>query len=265
VRFNDPFDVPSNICDGLNEVILHNALADRMIALVMQPELPHQAHHSLLTRMLLRMLAQASDELKKQLIAGIEAHRSDPITTSEGLELLREQWRSMYSEHRILCFTERWDSASMWDRYSDGHRGVLFEFACLDHLDSAWLMAKPVNYSDSPLQVNTAEGFVELMLYDPQYAVQRIMEEYTHTKTKDWEPEKEWRVASWKRHHEGGDFSDYEFLPQELIGITLGASISETDRADLLLMLNARYPHVEIWQATIEGGRRLTRMKRSVQ
>ena len=177
--------------------------------------------------------------------------------------MLREQWRSIYGEQRILCLTERWDSASMWDRYSDAHQGVLLEFGCLDHLDSAWLVAKPVNYSDASLRFNTPEGFAELMFYDPQYAVTKIMEEYTHTKTTDWEYEKEWRIASWKRPHETGEYSDYAFLPKELQGITFGASISDGDRTDLTFLVKAQYPHVKLWQASIEGGRRLTRKELS--
>ena len=257
--FNDPFDVPREICDGVDEDRIRDALVDRMNALVMNPALPYPEHHSIMTRMLLYGFSRADDDLKKQLIAGNEESRRDPSITSDGLEMLRDQWRSMYGEQRILCFTERWDSASMWDRYSDGHRGVLVEFGCLDHLDSAWLIAKPVNYTDAPLHLNTPEGFAELMLYHPHYAVTKIMEVYTHTKTTDWEYEKEWRIASWKRPHESGEYSDCEFLPEHLQGITFGASISEDDKTDLTLLANAQYPHVKLWQASIEGGRRPTR------
>ena len=130
--FNDPFDVPREICDGIDEENLRNALVDRMNALVENPELPFSEHHSIMTRMLLQMFARAGDDLKKELIAGNGETRSDPVMTSEGLRLMREQWRYMYGEQRILCLTERRDSASMWDRYSEEHTGVLLEFACLD-------------------------------------------------------------------------------------------------------------------------------------
>lgn len=256
--FNDPFDVPRDICDRVDEDRLRDALVDRLNELVIKQDLPHPEHHSLATRKLLHVLSKADDALKQQFIAGIEESTRDPKITSDVLKELRKQWRSMYDEQRILCFTKRWDSASMWDRYSDGHSGALLEFACVDHLDSAWLVAKPVNYTDEPLHLNTTEGFAEMMLYDPAYAVLKIMEEYTHTKTADWAYEKEWRVASWKRPHETGDYSDYEFHGDELHGITFGALMSEDIRTDLTLLVKGQYPHVKLWQAIIEGGRRLS-------
>lgn len=257
--FNDPFDVPRDICDGVDEDRLRHALIDRLNELVIKQDLPHPEHHSLKTRRLLHVFSQADDALKQQLIAEYEESRRDPEITSDALEELRKKWHSMYDEHRILCFTERWDLASMWDRYSDGHSGALLEFACVDRLDSAWLVAKPVNYTDEPLRLNTTEGYAEMMFYDPDYVVSKIMEEYTHTKTTDWAYEKEWRIASWKRPHETGDYSDYGFHSEELHGITFGALMSDDDRTDLTLRVKGQYPHVKLWQATIEGGRRLTR------
>jgi len=257
--FNDPFDVPSEIFDGIDEQSLRHALVDRMNALIQNPNLPHPEHHSVMTRKLLEMFRRADDETKKLMILENEKSRNTPNSMNEGFGLLREQWGVECQNMRILCFTERWDSTSMWDRYSDGHKGALLEFACLDHLDSAWLMAKPMSYSDKPLVCSTVDGLASLMLYDINVAILDIMEEYTHTKTTDWAPEKEWRIASWKRPHESGEFSDYEFLPEELVGITLGASISDEDRTDFEAILQAQYPHVKAWQASVGGGRKLSR------
>lgn len=259
--FNDPFDIPADIFDGINQLQLRNALVDRINNLVEEATLPHPEHYSMMTRLLLGMFRRADDKTKRALIAANEGSRNDPVSSDEAFSLFREQWRSEYRDMRVLCFTERWDSASMWDRYSEGHTGVLLEFACLEEADSAWLIAKPVNYSDEPLKCNTAEGLANLMLYTPDFAIPIIMEEYTHTKTTDWAYEKEWRIASWKRPHESGTYSDYRFLPNELIGITFGASTSEGDKRDLVLMLRKLYPHVMIWQAAIDGGRKLKRFK----
>lgn len=257
--FNDPFDVPKEILDGVDENRISNALVDRMNALVITPNLPHPEHHAPMTKMLLYGISKTDDELKKQILAANEESRHGPSITSEGLELLRKEWRSMYCEQRILCFTESWDSASMWDRYSQGHRGALLEFACLDHLDSAWLTAKPVNYTDDPLSVNTPAGLADLLFYEVQYAMTRIMEEYTHTKTTDWTYEKEWRLASWKRSHEQGEYSDYEFSVEELIGVTFGALMSENDKTEMQLQVKTKYPHVKLWQASIDSGRHMIR------
>ncbi len=261
--FNDPFDIPSEIFDGISHPHLQNAIIDKMNSLVEEAILPHPEHHSMMTSLLLEMFKRADDKTRKKLIAANNESRNDPVSISGGLRLMREQWRSEYRDMRVLCFTERWDSASMWDRYSEGHTGVALEFGCLDQADSAWLTAKPVIYSDEPLSCNTVEGLATLMLYTPSFAIPKIMEDYTHAKTTDWAYEKEWRIASWKRPHESGEYSDYEFLPAELIGITFGASILEAERRDLELMLREQYPHVIIWQAVIEDGRKLKRTKQT--
>ncbi len=82
---------------------------------------------------------------------------------------------------------------------------------------------------------------------------------HTHTKTTDWAYEKEWRIASWKRRYWTGGYSDYEFHREELQGTTFGALMSKDDRTDLILLVKGQYSHVKLWQATIEGGRRLSR------
>ncbi len=254
--FNDPFDVPRDICDRVDEDQLSDALVDRLNKLVLKQDLPNPEHHSQATRKLLHAFSKADEAQKQQLIGGFEESRRDPKITSGALKEIRKQWRSMYDDQRILCFTKRWDSASMWDRYSDGHSGALLEFACVDHLDSAWLVAKPVNYTDEPLHFNTTEGFADMMFYDPDYAASKIMEEYTHTKTADWAYEKEWRIASWKRPNEICNYSDYKFHGDELHGITFGALMSDDNKTELTLLVKDQYPHVKLWQAIIEGGRR---------
>ena len=138
----------------------------------------------------------------------------------------------------------------------------LIELRCIENLDTATLAAKPVRYTDDPLRYNTTQGFAELSLYEPSFAVQMMLHEYTHTKSTDWEPEREWRIASSKRPGESGDYSDYYFFAEELKSITFGAKISNDDRDDLIMLIeNGEYCDVELWQAELGSGRRLTRHK----
>lgn len=257
--FNDPFDVPKELFDGIDSGRLHSAILSKIESLIANPDLPFPEHHTAMTKALLAAFSMASDAEKSGLLNQVGLLEAG--TGSQAFNNMREQWRLMYGEQRILCFSERWDSSSMWDRYSDGHKGACLEFACIDQLDSVWLMARPVKYTDDPLHVNTPEGLAGLMLYNIDFAVARIIEECTHTKTTDWEAEKEWRVASWKLQCEIGDHSDYGFLPTELVGVTFGACTSGDHRAALTKLVHECYPHAELWQASIEGGRKLTRVK----
>ena len=85
------------------------------------------------------------------------------------------------------------------------------------------------------------------------------MEEYTHVKTKDWEYEHEWRVASWSRPSERGEYTDYGFAPEELKGVILGARISDQNRSNMLDIIKRSYPHAQLWQASLGNGRKLKR------
>jgi len=175
-RFNDPFDVPVIILEDLDEGEIRNALSDRLNMLVENPQLPNPEKLNAQAKFLLNCYSRADTNLKKQFIEANEESRQDLTMASQAIESVRSMWQSMYSDHRILCLAEQWDSASMWDRYSEGHQGVVFELACLEQLDSAWFCAKPVRYTDEPFRYSTPEGVAELTLYDPHYASLRIME-----------------------------------------------------------------------------------------
>ncbi len=257
--FNDPFDVPETICDGIDDVALHNAAVDAMNRLIRNPDLPHPEHHNMMTRALIAGMRRADEKMKEEMIRGNEEHRRTHPVDGGGLRELRAFWKEQYPAHRILCMTEKWDSASMWDRYAGGHGGAVLEFTCSDEHDSAWLMAKPVKYSNAPLKTNTANGLAELLFYTPEYAVGKLLEEYTHTKTTDWEYEQEWRMASWKRPNEEGHHTDYLFLPEELKSVILGARMSDADEEAVRAEIANGYGHVEMWQSAIEGGRQVKR------
>lgn len=256
---NDPFDIPQRIIGEIDQDSLRIACADQFIKLISNPILPNPEHLCMMTKIVIKTLSKADFTLKKEIIAEIKKYLSEPVIASNTLDSLRGIWQSIYEEHRILCFTEQWDSASMWDRYSDGHHGVLLEFTYQEYLDSVLRLAKPVNYSNDPILYDTLEGYAELLLYEPDYMAKKIFDVYAHTKTTDWENEKEWRIATWKRPHEKGKFSDWGFFIKELQGITFGALISNDDLSDIKNLVKTLYPHVKLWQATIESGRHLIR------
>lgn len=43
-----------------------------------------------------------------------------------------------------------------------GIRRSYLEFECLDELDSVWLLANPINYTDTKPLIYSAEGLAEL-------------------------------------------------------------------------------------------------------
>lgn len=127
----------------------------------------------------------------------------------------------------------------MWYHYADEYRGVVLEFRCIDELDSAWLAARPVTYPPSKPAIYTAEGWAELVCMQHEAAIKAVLETATYTKSPDWSYESEWRIASFKRPGETGEFSDYRFSPQELSAVYFGPMISAEDRLSVRMAADA--------------------------
>lgn len=258
--FNDPFDIPRVAFEGIDETKLHIAINERIKSLILNPIVPDPEELIPQVSVLLNVFSRMSAEHKARAVMAFAKQNEGPAFASEGIQGFRELWHSKYKNHRILCLTEEWDSSSMWDRYSNGHCGVVLEFGCIDELDTATLLARPMVYSNESLFCDTPEGLSELLLYQPTYALRKIFAQYTHTKTTDWAYEREWRIATWAESDDDSDVSFWGFPPQELIGITFGINISSADKAELTALAKTKYPHVMAWQATNTSGRRMTRV-----
>lgn len=258
-NFNDPFDIPSEIFKSFSRPEFQKILAERLIQLARDKELRLGKPLSPSTQLMLTIYDGSNEHMKKE----IEAAYLDPDTEKrdmpQSFQILRSMWKGMHNTHRVLCLTERWDSASMWDRYSEEHKGIVLEFSCIEQLDSAWLAAEPIKYSDEELKAHTLEGFVDFMLCDPKWAMERMIKEISYTKTTDWAYEKEWRIASYKRPNEEGTFSDYGFDERELKSIILGKETNQKTKDQIYQIVSQNFPNTEIWKAIIENGRKLKR------
>lgn len=233
ILFNDPFDVPRELSFGVQPEEIVQALAGRVARLIQAP--PED------TSMLeprLRLIVDAvrngvAPELKQELLAGIAEVAGSLRPTSAAMDELREMWRNLLPDHRILCLTESPAHAAMWYHYADQYRGAVLEFRCVDELDSAWLLARPVTYPASKPAIYSADGWAEILTMPHQLAVQTILHTATYTKSPDWSYESEWRVASFRREADTGPFTDYKFAPIELAAVYLGPNMSADDRVAL--------------------------------
>lgn len=84
---------------------------------------------------------------------------------SIAIEDMKNMWRGMLNDRRILCLSESATIPPMWNHYADGYKGVVIEFECIDELDSAWLIAKPINYTNEMPLTYTAEDMADLLFY----------------------------------------------------------------------------------------------------
>lgn len=178
--------------------------------------------------------------------------RMSPTSVTPGqiaaFERLRKNWKDMAPTLRVLCLSEARDIMPMWSHYAEEGAGLVLEFECVDELDSAWLVARPVTYSDAPPAIADVQNWVNVVLGIGK-SVQNLFEEYQYHKTTSWAHEKEWRIASAQRPGETSDYFDYAFHPQELAGVTFGYACSEKSRTDIRLLLAHGLEHVSVAQA----------------
>jgi hypothetical protein len=254
--FNDPFDVPRELSFGIQPEQLAKASADRIAHLIQNPP-ESTTHLSPSLQLIVEAVKRGiSEDLKKALIDGLKEEGDKHKPSGASMEAMRQMWRSTLSNFRILCLTETPAHASMWHHYADQYRGVVIEVQCVDELDSAWLIAKPVAYpKDKPL-IYTAEGWAELLALRHDLAIQKILELATYTKSLEWDYEKEWRITSSKRPHDVGLHSDWKFHQDEVSGIYFGPRISPEDRVAVESAATA-YAKAKLWNVSIGMSREL--------
>ena len=98
---------------------------------------------------------------------------------------------------RILCVSSRRDSERMWDRYAEGHKGIILKISPNIIKDSKFQRFLPVTYQASrPTLYESAEAFQEGSLFgDQQARIKEAMDKIIYAKTLEWEYENEYRLA----------------------------------------------------------------------
>lgn len=154
---------------------------------------------------------------------------------------------------KILCLTDRPDTASMWNHYADGHKGVVLRFRTVPAFDSAYASAMPVKYVSQVPNLYEDEELVNFMSGLQFLNKDRIFHDLIYTKSLDWQNEREWRVCSGDGRNKSKEPEDICFNKHELDGLVFGRLCSDEDRAALTgLALN--YPNVEFFEGKVEGG-----------
>ena len=250
--FNDPFDVPRAATVDFSLGELREACDAEFARLVMTgaPTLHPRI------RQIQSVLSLQLPETRKEIIEEVLASQriADPPST-DAFETLAEIWLEQVGKLRILCTSEINDSSSMWDRYADAHKGVVLELACLDELDSALLVARPVTYRDEPPKLPDAKFWAKAVTLQPDTNFSEIWSEYFYVKHSDWRSEREWRVVTFADESEEGDFSYYPLDPKELIAVYIGYQMEDKDASMLIQTLQRAHAHVRVYRAVLDRKR----------
>ena len=132
----------------------------------------------------------------------------------------------------LLCLSEVPDDLLMWSHYADSHRGVCLVF---DWQAPFFAEAQAVTYQKRRPCINPILQSRDEMLDNALL-----------TKSDHWRYEKEWRVFQYKQ-----GFGKYSFPPSTLVGIILGAQISEANRAMVHGWLVGRGSPIAVFQTAL--------------
>ena len=255
VLFNDPFDITQELRLNFDQAKLNAVLTDKVASLIEQGDLSDSVKHPVLAT-LLRVAMRATPEVRQTMASELRQSKSLGIPAPGQIQsfvALKDMWKEMVPTFRVLCLSELNDVAPMWQHYADGYKGVVLEFSAVDELDSAFLVARPVQYQDTPPAIADPDQWVSCMLGQGGSTYHDLFTEYEYVKTNAWSYEKEWRIVSWARPGESGLFEDYGFNPRELTGIYFGPKCSIEDRSDLLALLGHGLEHVRAHEAFLDS------------
>lgn len=174
--------------------------------------------------------------------------------TTESLERLFRKSTELNNNGTLRCFclTENELSTLMWAHYGDSYKGCMLGFQHIDELSTPFGAAEKVRYTNEAPIIGSA---VDFLLYGPSSEQKKETRlAIYHTKTKDWEYEKEWRVIH--KVNPGGDtlYTDFKFYPSELKSITFGLRLSPEIKAEILKLISSQYAHCELYQLEMIAG-----------
>ena len=246
--FNDPFDIPRNVTFGFDEDDLHRAVVEEFARLLEAGTVPPFSA-GMLIGPVLQMAARATTKDRQALAENLRTGLRDGSLKCEAtFGGLQAFWEKVFSRLRILCLSEINDSMLMWAHYSDGHRGVVIELSCCDELDSAWLVARPVVYMETPPRLPSLGEWVRCFTGQGTLGFEEIFKEYEYAKGTDWSYEREWRVVNFAREGESDLFLDWHVHPPEIRAVYLGERISESDATAILDLLQGDLAHVSTYR-----------------
>ena len=151
-------------------------------------------------------------DLKAKVLSGIDKLVASLHPHGKSMDELHNLSENVaFPDHRILCLTEGPTHAAMWYHYADKYRGVVFEFRCIDELDTASFTARPFTYPLSKPAIYTADGWANLLCFQQDKAIESHVGRGDLHQGAKLELRGCMEDASFKRHGESGHYSDYKF------------------------------------------------------
>jgi hypothetical protein len=250
VLFDDPLDVKRQFDLGFPIEELVSPMIEELNYIYQNKDLSHIKNNSVFNYITSLFNERVPDEVKNEFYREIlDLVRSGVFNSQKWVDELNKEWKKLIPEMRILCFSEKPNIVSMWASYGGNHSGAVCEFISQKHTDSPWLLAEKVTYTDDPMLIATPKEWAKSALGIEPLDYTKIFERYGCVKTTDWAYQQEWRVFSFKRPHEDGLHSDYQFAPTDLRAIYLGYKTDNDTIVTIKGLLRHGLGHVELFKA----------------
>jgi hypothetical protein len=165
------------------------------------------------------------------------------------LPQLHPEVRIYMAKSKILCLTESPDNMIMWAHYAEQNQGVVLRFKSITEFDSAWGMARPINYLANMPRLFDTEFLADLLAGNVSMDTETILNRLIYTKSDHWSYEKEWRVYSGAGRDVSAIYEDLQFHDRELDGVIIGCRMREENVTSLVNFVKKIYPHAEILKA----------------
>jgi hypothetical protein len=237
--FNDPFDCYFSLEPKFDFAACKEKHCKRFVDLMFQPEEPAFAPGNRFVPQLKAFREIAHTKGRAEMGNIFREFYPEMVRLLEATsEYVQASWQRQIADYRLFCVCEINDNLLLWAQYTACHTGAVFQFECIEELDTPLLVAKPVSYSDeAPGFVNEQEwleGCLGLRAIDQDNDVWMRL---VTTKARVWEHEKEWRVISKRRSYENQGYEDCRFVPREISRVFLGCRMRQDDKEDILRLI----------------------------
>lgn len=255
-KLNDPFDAYFNDMYGFDiEEVRNNS--KQLMQGALEENNPHK--FSDISKLPLddatnvcQQYQNFSPEMKQELhekVAVEQKQRPDAVISQIILKQNIHAAKVMFETFGIFCATSDYNNPLMWAHYADQHRGVVIGLKPNIEKDSVLTQMRLVQYTNERPNLLNPSHQRENKSYDEfaKDAFQRIL----HTKSPEWEYEKEYRIAMPYAIKPGEKMWLLNLFPREISSLYLGCRLSAaSEKGRRLISLAKQFnPDVKIFQA----------------
>ena len=258
-EFDDTLDV-AQVCDEKMDKNKQKQIQDAIIDLAADFSSNHNIND---TNEKFKCLVFLFSLFGSDKTSAISELKKGPIDISSLIAGINECWeKNIRNDFRILCLGIENNNHHLWNKYAEEHKGAVIELACREESDSPWRIAKPVEYVKEKELFLTAEDWAVAMSLEKNAVANYIIEKCCLRKAKDnehkWFEQNEWRIPSFRKHHEIGMVSDYGVNTNDFSAVYFGHKMDSETQDNLLSLLVGELGHVSAFRCELDSSQNIS-------